>query len=108
MKLVVLALVLIAAPGAARAEMPNYDVEAHCRQVGQVAGGSQEMENFCLRQEQSAYDSLKPVWDGLPASLRSHCDQVAQMAGGSFEMLKFCVGQEIKAARANQRFHFQR
>jgi hypothetical protein len=97
-------------PRVAGAEMPHYDPGVYCRQVAGFGGNFSEfMMNACLTQEQAAYNSLKPQWDGLPAAMRNYCDQVAAFGGaGSFFMLNACVEQERKAARANRGFQFQR
>lgn len=95
---------------AARAEMPDYDVSAHCKEIAAFGGPPSEMIlNGCLKQEQAAYDALKPTWDQLPASIRAHCDEIARFAGpGSFMLLKGCVDQELDAARQNREFQFKR
>jgi hypothetical protein len=95
---------------AARAEMPVYDVEAHCEGIASFGGASsQSLLNACLRQEQSAYDHLKPSWDALPSAMRSHCDEIARFGGpGSFSLLDACVSQERTAAKENAQFKFKR
>ncbi len=99
---------LLLVPAAARAEMPDYDVDKHCNQVYEMAGKSQAIKQACYQQEQQAYDKLKPKWDALPASMRSHCDQVGRMAGQSFTLLEACVEQEQQAKDQNKQFKFQR
>ena len=94
----------------ARAEMPNYDVDAHCKEIASLGGeSSQLMLNACYKQEQAAYDQLKPTWDQLPAAMRAHCDRIASLGGGgSFLMLNACVDQEQQAAQQNGSFKFKR
>jgi hypothetical protein len=104
----VIAAMAVAGASSARAEMPNYDVEGHCKQVGDAVGGSEEIRQACLQEEQAAYDKLKPKWDGLPTAMKNHCDQVGRAVGESFEILQACVEQEIQATKANQQFQFKR
>jgi hypothetical protein len=106
--LLLIAAVAFAWPAAA--EMPNYDVGGHCKKVAAFGGTSSQMIlNACYRQEQSAYNGLKPTWDQLPAMIRAHCDQVAKFGGGgSFMILQACIEQERTAAHANDDFQFQR
>ena len=108
MGLLGLALAAWALP--ARAEMPNYDVKAHCTQIASYGGSlSQSLLQTCYQQEQSAYDALKPSWDQLPAAMRQHCNQIASYGGtGSFSLLRTCVQQENAAARQNGEFQFRR
>lgn len=106
---VALALGLTTA-GAARAEMPDYDVNAHCKAIAAFGGApSQTLLNACLQQEQAAYDHLKPSWDALPVAMREHCNSIARFGGpGSFTLLDACVDQENAAARNNATFQFKR
>lgn len=106
---VAIGLILATAP-AAWADMPMYDVEAHCKRVASFSGApSQALLNACLRQEQTAYDNLKPSWDALPSGMRKHCDDVARFGGpGSFSLLDACVSQERAAAKENDQFKFKR
>jgi hypothetical protein len=93
---------------AALAEMPNYDVDAYCKRVADLAGSSQQMLKLCIAQEQRSYDHLKPDWDRLPSTMRSYCDRVANAAGQSFHMLELCIAQEQAAKRDNDGTKFKR
>ena len=44
------------------AELPKYDVEAHCTKVAEFGGGSDVIHNGCVEQEQQSYDQLKRNW----------------------------------------------
>lgn len=104
-------LALCTLPRIALAEMPDYDVQSHCAQVASFGGGgtSQMILQGCYRQEQAAYDALKPSWDQLPPQMRQHCDQVAKSGGnGSFMILQGCVRQELDATKQNTDFKFRR
>ncbi len=104
---IVLTAVLL--PAAARAEMPSYDVDAHCRKVASHSGSpSQGLLAGCHRNEQLAYDMLKSSWDSLPESMRRHCEKVATFGGGSYGLLQGCISNEQAAARENAQFKFKR
>jgi hypothetical protein len=63
----------------------------------------------CERQEQQAYDRLKPLWRGLPEAMRSYCDGIARFGGGgSYMLLDGCVRQEQSAGRDVEQFKFKR
>lgn len=70
-------------------EIPRYDVPSHCRKVAEFGGTySAQMEQSCFEIEQNSYDTLKPIWNDLPESMKTHCDQVARFGGeGSYQML---------------------
>jgi hypothetical protein len=104
------AIALTVAAAAARAEMPDYDVKAHCQRISAIGGTpSQMILQGCYQQEQAAYDALKPMWDTLPAALRAHCDHIARIGGGgTFMILQGCIEQETSAAQQNDKFQFKR
>jgi len=105
-QLIACGAVVIAMP--ALAEMPRYDVEAHCREIASFSGDySAMMYDGCFDMEQAAYDTLKVRWDGLPATMRSHCDQIATFAGaGSYSMLEGCVQMEEQASSTDNTFEY--
>jgi hypothetical protein len=108
MKRVWLGLLLGLGAAPAWAEMPNYDVDAYCQRLGQMAGGSEQLRKTCVEQEQRAYDQMKPKWDAIPAVTRTYCERLGRMAGGSFELLDTCVDQELQAGKANTETKFKR
>lgn len=97
-------------PTSSRADMPNYNVEAQCREVAASGGTfSETIMQGCLQMEQSAYNQLKPNWDSLSSTLRGQCDEVARSGSeGSYTILQGCLKMEQSAAKSNQRFSFQR
>ena len=105
-----LGLTIAGAAGAARAEMPDYDVNAHCKAIAAFGGApSQTLLNACLQQEQAGIRSSQANWDALPVAMREHCDFIARFGGpGSFTLLDACVDQENAAARNNATFQFKR
>jgi hypothetical protein len=91
-------------------EVPFYSVEQWCDAVSRSAGPKSEMiYGGCVNQEQSAYDTLKRVWNTLPAEMQNWCDRVARSTGaGSYMILNGCVEQEISAGQENSRRQFRR
>jgi hypothetical protein len=101
---------LCLAASAAHAEIPNYDPDKYCTRIASVGGSpSQSTKRFCLQQEQSAYDALKPKWESLPSAARLYCDRIARVGGeGSYHTLGFCITQETAAGKSNDQFQFKR
>lgn len=107
MRRYLIAFTLAAASLAASAQdMPRFDVEAHCEQVAEFAGGSHQIFNSCIQMEQNAYNGLKARWASVGGRIRSHCQEVAQFSGGSYQILQSCVQMEEDAAGNRQSFSF--
>lgn len=53
-------------PSISNAQIPRYDVEAHCKSVADISGGSSMIFNGCVEMEQEAYDDIKQIWSSLP------------------------------------------
>lgn len=86
--------------------LPRYDVEGYCAKVADSIGGSEQIRLSCFRQEQSAYNTLKARWDGVPGKTQSYCDQVASSIGGSYMILNSCLDQEMQAASQSPEFQY--
>ena len=86
--------------------LPQYDPEAHCKELASfVRSYSAALENACLAEEQSAYDALKNGWSDVPAEARTHCDEVARCCGtGSYFLLQACIQQELEARSSRPKF----
>lgn len=93
---------------ASAADMPRFDVKAHCQQVASATGSSSNMlYNSCIDMEQSAYNNLKDQWGSLPGNVRSHCQDVASVTGpGSYSLLESCVDMEVSAGSNRSEFSF--
>lgn len=93
-----------------QATLPYYRVEEGCKRVASLGGEySESVMAGCLRNEQHAYDLLKPQWDQLPAAMKATCDRVARVSGpGSYSVLAGCIQNEKLAAQQNREFKFQR
>ena len=96
------------APSMTLADMPRYDVAAHCKVIASVGGSySEMMYDGCFQMEQAAYDNLKSRWDGLSSNLQSHCDEIARVGGtGSYSMLEGCIQMEEQAGSTDNTFNY--
>lgn len=100
--LTLLALVQPALAG----DIPRYNVEAYCKQVADISGGSSMIYNGCIDMEQEAYNSLKPLWSSVRGQQQNYCDDVAEISGGSYSILKGCIDMESDAAGAPSTFKY--
>lgn len=88
-------------------ELPRYDVAAHCKEVAGFGGTfSQSTENFCINEEQKAYNNLKMVWGNFSSVTRAHCLEIAGFGGGNYTTLDFCMREENTAAKNKPEFKF--
>jgi hypothetical protein len=94
------------APPAMAQAMPRYDVEAYCRTVADVSGGSEMIFGGCMEIEQDAYDARKAGWSSLPGKSRDYCDEVARVSGGSYAILDGCLELETDAAASTPTFKY--
>ncbi len=66
------------------------------------------MYAYCLRKEQTAYDSLKLNWQSLSTNVRSVCiGDWGKAVGGSYEMLQYCANKQTQAERQNSSSSFR-
>lgn len=82
-------------PLAIAGDLPLYDTVAYCREIGDLAGGSSQVELVCRQDEEAAKDKI----DALNPSARimKYCDEVARVAGGSYQILEVCIEDELSA-----------
>jgi hypothetical protein len=96
----ILAAACVAATPALAIDLPRFDVEAHCDQLGGLAGRySDTIEKECFETEQRAYDKLKLVWNDAPDEVRRRCLAIATTASANYTLLKGCVDVEMRAIR---------
>lgn len=76
--------------------IPMYDSDAYCAHIGDVAGGSNEIELTCHQEESDAHEWARENV-GSPRSMR-YCAKIGETAGGSYEIFKTCLQQEESAA----------
>lgn len=95
------AIGLLAFSSAALAsDLPRYDVEGYCEMI---ASGSHDMFNFCIEEEQKAYDELRTMASSVESQTLSYCEPIA---GDSYDMLLFCINEEVEAADNRRSFSF--
>lgn len=78
---------------------PLLDTEAYCKRVGDVAGGSDEIELTCRQQEHVARNWVSA--HATSSRTMKYCARVAEGVGGnagSYEIMKTCIEQEEQAA----------
>lgn len=86
--------------------VPRYDVEKYCQRVASAVGGSAQIENACISQEQEAYDGLKSSWASVAAKTQAYCDKVARAVGGTYQIMATCIEQESSATQAKPGFKY--
>jgi len=104
--LLALGIVTVEGRLAAAAPLPRYDPPGYCMQVADVVGGSSQILNTCIGQEQESYDWLKARWSGIPERMQAYCDDVARAVGGTYQILETCLEQEAEADRSMPKFEF--
>ena len=73
------------------ADIPRFEVEAICKEI---SGGSHDMFNFCIEQEQKSYNQLRDEAESIDARMMNYCNEGA---GDSYEVLLFCIEDETYA-----------
>lgn len=105
--LVLMAMTIsLASHAEAQSGPPRYDVAKYCEKVAASIGGSSQIENSCIRREQTAYNALKISWSSLPAKTAAYCDKVASSVGGTYAILKSCLERETKASSDKPEFQY--
>ncbi|RFA27191.1 hypothetical protein CAI21_15185 [Alkalilimnicola ehrlichii] len=102
----VLGVAGLLAASVAMADIPRFDVEAHCKEVSEFGGSSNMVYNGCIRTEQTSYRELQNVWAEVPTRTRNHCLEIAQFGGASYQILHGCIQMEIDAAERPATFSF--
>lgn len=99
-KVLLTAVMLTLSSLAISAELPRFDVEANCEDI---SGGSHDMFNFCIEEEQKSYNQLRQNSASIDAQTMSYC---SELSGDSYDMLLFCIEEETEAANNRQSFSF--
>jgi hypothetical protein len=105
-----IALLATAAPAVASGEaVPRYDPGKQCAAVSDAVGSSESLKQFCLKEEQKAYDGLKQRWADIPPKIRKYCDEVARAGStaGDYTLLEFCINDELESAKSNSTTEFK-
>ena len=90
-----IASVAVALADEAAQTLPEYDTEAYCAEVAEIAGGSYSLEKGCRDMEAEARTSLEGRV--VEPRIMKYCDDVALMTGGSYSMLEGCIDMEEEA-----------
>jgi hypothetical protein len=99
---VVVVLCVAMVTSASAQDIPEFNVERHCKSVSAMTGGGAMMLKACYEQEQSTYDAVKAEWPSLDPKSRRHCiGQARILAPPSYMMLHACVQQEMSAKDAS-------
>lgn len=107
MKIAAVSLAIAFTPAVALADsVPRYDVGAYCGKVAEAVGGSAQIENTCITQEQNAYNGLKARWLEIDTKAKSYCDRVASAVGGTYQIMSTCIDQETSAANSKPGFEY--
>lgn len=97
-------------PVAAQTALPRLDPEGHCRDQWTENGAlNHRMMQFCLQQEQTAYDSLRSEWPQLDRSIQVTCLRDwgnPRNPNSSYRMLRFCTEQQNSARRQGGGFRW--
>lgn len=75
--------------------LDQFDTNAHCKKVSEIAGGSYQIEETCRASENEAKNSLRSM--SIPPEILEHCLRIGQVAGGSYEIALTCSNDEMKA-----------
>jgi hypothetical protein len=76
-------------------KIPTFNVERYCRRLGDVAGGSYQVESECLKNEHAALKRLRQI--SLESRIAQHCAEIGRIAGESYAVLETCVHEENRA-----------
>ena len=73
----------------------SFDSYTYCRKIGDIAGGSNEIELTCRQEENEA----RQWFENHDTSARTftYCLGIGKIAGGSYVILKTCIEQEEEA-----------
>ena len=85
------------APGA---ESNAYDFRKYCQSIGQISGGSSQIEAACVKMEKQAQENLRTVVRSAKAE--KYCTDLGTTAGGSYRIKEACIKQENAAAATLQ------
>lgn len=79
------------------ADVPEYDTKKYCKELGDMAGGSSQLELACRNQE----NQIKSRLTRIRASARSikYCKEMGDMAGGSYALYEQCLQQEAESEK---------
>ncbi len=75
--------------------IPTFDTESYCTNVANAAGGSYQVKEYCLNEENKSKRLLSSK--STPEQVMNYCSNVARAAGGTYATLVFCINEEMAA-----------
>lgn len=83
--------------------LPRLHPPGMCRQRWTKAGVlGNEMNAYCVNQEQVAYEGLKLTWPSMPGNVRCMCiGRLGKPVGSTYEMLQHYATEQMQAERQN-------
>ncbi|WP_319413904.1 hypothetical protein [uncultured Cohaesibacter sp.] len=105
---IVFGVVALFVGSANAADFPRYDPEGYCKAYATDDGlYSSESYNYCIGDEQQAYDAVKESWGEYPDQVTDYClDYVGYDADASYESLQYCLKDEMQALAGKKAFKF--
>ena len=94
----VLLLLAVTTSTAYAGDIPKFDVDGYCNRIADQIGGSNQLRNSCINQEQGSYNSLKAKWISIPTRTHDYCTRISLAIGGSYNILQTCIRQELDAS----------
>lgn len=75
-------------------QVPKYNVEASCKGASAASVGMADAQSYnaCMKEESQARDQLGPMWQAIPAGIRTRCSEEAGGGGlASYVELLVCI-----------------
>lgn len=76
-------------------DMPLYDVDNQCRSEWP---DDAQMLNYCISEQQSAYNALKASWGNVPVQIAGLCRSEWD-SSNDYGMLKYCIDEQLAASK---------
>ncbi|RWX45229.1 hypothetical protein H206_00807 [Candidatus Electrothrix aarhusensis] len=73
----------------------SYDINAYCKSVSEVAGGSYQIEEACRKMEKQSKKNISKMT--ISKRIKKYCDEVGKVVGGSYQIMESCIKQELSA-----------
>lgn len=85
----------VEAADASNGVVPLFDTASYCRQIGDTAGGSYQIERTCRDMEDEARAAI--AGRSFPARVARYCTEIGETAGGSYQIMNTCIDMELEA-----------
>jgi hypothetical protein len=77
------------------ASLPQFSMSSYCKEVSEAVGGSYQIEQGCMENEESSLNELSRM--DVPERIINYCREVAESVGGSYQIMHGCVQNELEA-----------